>query len=502
MRGKVYLVGAGPGDPKLITLKAVECLTNADCILYDHLVNPEVLKYTSKRCEVIYVGKKGGKHTLPQNKINALLIKKAKEGKVIVRLKGGDPLIFGRGSEEARELARAKVPFEVVSGVTSAIAVPTYAGIPLTDRRFSSICTFVTGQEDPKKKGSAIDWEKLAKCDGTLVFLMGVKNLNMITDSLLKNGKDKDTPVAVITWGTLPEQRTLVSTLKDVVKDSKKEKIEPPSIIVVGEVVQLRKALNWFERKPLFGKRILVTRMEEGNGRLSALLENEGAYPVELATIQIKTLSDYSEFDGKVNEFSNYNWLIFTSANGIEYTLRRLSALGKDIRELKGPTICAIGPKTKEGLEDLGLKVEYFPSEFRAEAIVEFFKKAGVKGKRIIILRAKETRQVLPNGLKSLGAQVDCIPVYETVRPKRNLSDIDFDKVDCITFTSSSAVRNFASLFSKNKLNGIIKGKVIATIGPVTASTCKELKIKVDVEAKEYTLDGLTKAIAAYYKKR
>ncbi len=329
---------------------------------------------------------------------------------------------------------------------------------------------------------------------------MGVKNLKKIADSLLKNGKDKNTPVAIITWGTLPEQVTLISNLKDVVKEAHRKKVEPPSIIVVGDVVRLRKALNWFERKPLFGKRILVTRMEETDGRLAWLLENEGAYPVELPTIQIRPLRHYSEFDHKINEFSNYDWIIFTSANGIGHTLRRLNRLGKDIRQLKGPKICAIGPKTKERLEELGLKVEYFPSEFRAEAIVEFFKKEGIKGKRVIMLRAKEARQVIPRGLKSLGAHVDCIPVYETIRPKAKLSDIDFDEVDCITFTSSSAVRNFASLFSRDKLRRIIKGKVIAAIGPVTTSTCRELNIKVDVEAKRYTLDGLTKAITDYYK--
>lgn len=493
-KGKVFLIGAGPGDPKLITLKGLEALKEADCIIYDYLVNASLLHYRKKDAEIIYVGKKQGDHTLSQDKINKLLIRKAMSGRTVARLKGGDPFIFGRGGEEALSLAKAKVPFEVISGITSAISVPAYAGIPLTDRTLSSTCTFITGQEDPKKKESGIDWKNLAKTKGTLVFLMGTKNLRRISNNLIKNGMNKETPLAVITKGTLPTQKTLISKLKN----ANKLVIKPPSIIAIGDVVSLRKHLIWYEKKPLFGKNILVTRMEDSEGRLSNLLKEKGATPIEFPTIETHPLKNYSSFDSKISEFSNYDWVIFTSANGIRYTLHRLNVLKKDIRELKGPKICAIGPKTKERIEELGLKVEYIPYEYCAEAIVKYFKNKDIKNKNILILRAKIARNILPFGLKKLGAKVDCIPVYETKLPKLNSRKIDFNSIDCLTFTSSSTVKNFIKIVSKKNL----KCKKIAVIGPVTSRTCKDLGIKVNIQAKKYTLDGLVNTIADYYKRK
>lgn len=457
--GKVYLIGAGPGDPGLITLKAIEALKEADCVFYDYLVNPEILKYARSGAELI-------KHT--KGPMDKLLIKRAKEGKIIARLKSGDPFVFGRGSEEAQAMAKAGIPFEVISGVTSAVSVPAYAGIPLTDRRINSQCTFITGQEDPKKKASNIDWGT----KGTLVFLMGAGNLKKIAGNLLKHGRDKNTPVAIITWGTLPEQKTIIATLSKMAR----KQVKPPSVIVVGEVVRLRKALNWFEEKPLFGKRVLVT----APNKMAPLLEREGAHAIEFPVIEIRPLRF------KVKEISGYDWLIFTSVNGVRYALQEL----KDVRELKGPKICAIGPKTREAIEELGMKVEFIPFKYSNKDMARAFKNRKIKNKRILILRSSLAEETLEKALESLGNIVDSIPVYETrmLPIKKRIPPFD-----CITFTSSSCVRNFPK--------SALKGKTVATIGPATTKTCRELGIKEDVQAKKYTLEGLVEAIKDYYDK-
>lgn len=508
MKGKVYLIGAGPGDPKLITLKAVERLRNANCVIYDHLVNPEILKHAAAECEIIYAGKSGGEHTLSQDEINSLLVKKARDGKVVARLKGGDPFIFGRGSEEAQVLAKTKVPFEIISGVTSAIAVPTYAGIPLTDRKFSSTCTFITGQEDPSKRNSAIDWRNLSESKGTLVFLMGVANLKTIADSLTKNGKDKDTPVAIITWGTLPKQKTFVSTLKDVVKDARREEIKPPSIIVVGDVVRLRRTLNWFERKPLFGNRIIVTRTREQASFLSEKLSALGAEVVEIPTIKIVSLKPDRQLREAFSR-SEFDRIFFTSQNGVSEFAEFLERCGKDSRIFGKAKICAIGPETAKGLRSIGIKADFVPKQFVAEAIVKKMKlslrgafSATKQSKKEIapsalILRAKKARDVLPDGLKEAGFKVRVIDLYDTVIPKEGalmLKEALKERIDFITFTSSSTVDNFIKLLGKDykrKLSGI----KFASIGPVTSATLKKHGLKAVAEAKVYTIEGLVKAI-------
>ncbi|MBI3991623.1 MAG: uroporphyrinogen-III C-methyltransferase, partial [Candidatus Omnitrophica bacterium] len=389
-KGIVYLIGAGPGDPGLITLKGIECLKKAEVVIYDHLVNPQLLSYARKDAEIIYAGKIQNKHTLTQDEINRLLVKKASSGKCVARVKGGDPFIFGRGGEEAEALVRARINFEIVPGVTSAIAVPAYAGIPLTMRKFTSTVGFITGHEDPTKEISDIPWDKVSTGMGTLVFLMGLNNLPEIVNRLIYHGKKPETPVAVIQWGTLPKQRTVTGNLKDIAEKVKKEKLKPPSIIVVGDVVKLRNSLNWFEKRPLFGKRILVTRTREQASELSNMLKDLGADVIEFPTIEIRPISDYKKADNAISNLSQYSYLFLTSVNGVRFFKERLDALGLDSRAVAGVKVCAIGPRTAEELEKIGIKPDFIPSEYSAEGILN--KIHNLKGKNILILRAVEAR--------------------------------------------------------------------------------------------------------------
>jgi uroporphyrinogen III methyltransferase/synthase len=344
MKGKVYLVGAGPGDIGLLTVKGLRCLQKAEVVIYDFHLNAQVLNYINHEAEFIYAGKRGGHHTLTQDEINTMLIKKAKEGNTICRLKGGDPFVFGRGGEEAETLSREGIEFEVVPGVSSSIAAPAYAGIPLTHRLFSSSFAVIPGYEDITKEESAIKWSKLATGVGTLVFLMAVKNVALIAQKLIDNGLSPDTPVAIVRWGTRPEQKTIVGTLKNIARILKEKDIKPPAVMVVGEVVRLRESLNWYEKKPMFGHRILVTREHL-----------EGFEPLEDALDSIET----------------YHWLIFTSRNGVRYFLKRFFEKDKDIRDLKGIKICTIGNRTAREIKKYGLKVDLIPERFRAEGLID-----------------------------------------------------------------------------------------------------------------------------------
>jgi uroporphyrinogen III methyltransferase/synthase len=373
-KGKVYLVGAGPGDPGLLTLKAQECLSRADVIVYDNLANRAFLQYALDPAEMIYVGKKGGCHTKSQAEINSLMVEKASKGQAVVRLKGGDPFIFGRGGEEAQELVKAGVDFEVVPGISSAVAVPTYAGIPLTHRDYTSTVAFITGHEDPGKEESDIEWDKIATGVGTLVFLMGVGNLKRITDTLMAHGRSPDTPVAVIRRGTIPEQRTLVGPLGNIAKLAKENHMTPPAIIVVGDVVGLREELDWFETRPLFGKCIVVTRAREQASGFLESLGRLGAECMEFPTIEVVPPESFDRLDRAIESLENYQWLVFTSVNGVKYFLERLKALGKDVRDLKGIKIGAIGPKTAETWHGLGINPDLMPDEYRAEAVVACFR--------------------------------------------------------------------------------------------------------------------------------
>jgi uroporphyrinogen III methyltransferase/synthase len=420
-----------------------------------------------------------------------------------VRLKGGDPFIFGRGGEEAQELKKAGVPFEIIPGVTSAIAVPAYAGIPLTHREYTSTVAFITGHEDLEKKTSDIAWDKLATGAGTLVFLMGVGNLAKISSSLMEHGRSPQTPVAVIRTGTVPEQQTVAGSLKDIADIAKKEKMRPPAIIVVGDVVRLREELNWFEERPLFGKRVVVTRAREQASEFLAVLTELGARCLEFPTIEVIPPESWGGLDRGVREVEGYHWLVFTSVNGVKYFFHRLETLGRDVRDLKGVKIAAIGPKTAEAVRSKGIRTDLVPKEYRAEAVVEAFKKEGLQGKRILLPRAWEAREVLPQELEKLGAAVDVVEAYRTIKPEGDKEGIremlQRGDIHMVTFTSSSTVNNFLDMFQGEPVLEWMEKTAVACIGPVTANRAEEKGLKVSLVAKEYTIPSLTQAIVDYF---
>jgi uroporphyrinogen III methyltransferase/synthase len=502
--GIVYLVGAGPGDPKLLTLRGRECLERADVVLYDYLANPVLLELVPARAERIYVGRRGRGRYHDQEEINGLLIERARAGKVVVRLKGGDPFVFGRGGEEAEALAAAGVPFEVVPGVTSAVAAPAYAGIPVTHRTLASTVTFVTGHEDPTKEVEALEWPRLATAHGTLVFLMGVKNLPAIVANLTREGKPGDTPAAIIRWGTKPGQQTVIGTLETIVDKAAEAHIEPPSVIVIGGVVRLREQLNWFETKPLFGRRVLVTRAREQAGELSRLLLEQGAEPVECPTIRIAPPETWAELDEAIADLKRYQWLVFTSVNGVKPFMDRLQRAGLDGRALAGLKLCCIGPRTAEALASHGLRADVMPSEYQAEGLIEAMKAAGVGTQRVLIPRAAVAREILPEQLRKLGADVRVVTAYRTVRPDVEAGRIrdllQKQALHVLTFASSSTVRNFCELFGgPDEVRRLTRGAVVACIGPITAKTAAEEGLTVTVTAAENTIPALVEAIVRYY---
>jgi len=500
--GKVFLVGAGPGDPLLITLKAVECIKKADVLVYDYLVNKVFLSYAKPCAEKIYVGKKASAHTLSQEGINQLIAGKAKEGKIVTRLKGGDPFIFGRGGEEGEILASDNIPFEVVPGITSAISAPAYAGIPLTHRDFTSTVAFITGHERAEKNKTSINWEKISTGVGTLVFLMGVKNLPEIVKNLTNNGKDSKTPVALVRWGTWSKQESLVGTLEDIVEKVSSQNFKAPAIIIVGGVVSLREKLNWFEKRPIFGKKIVVTRAREQASGFVSQLAGLGAQVLEFPTIKIVPPDSYQGLDAAIKEIESYDWVIFTSPNGVGCFLERLKACGKDIRDLKGVKICSIGPETAKRISNLGVSVDFVPSEYRAEGIIEGI--GEVSGKRILIPRAKEAREILPDTLREKGAFVNIATAYGTIKGDNDIdikSALENNEIDIITFTSSSTVKNFVSMVKERDCFSLLDGVKIASIGPITANTVKEEGLNTDIMPTEYTISALTDAIIEHFAK-
>lgn len=504
--GRVYLVGAGPGDAKLLTLRGRECLEQADVVLYDHLANPELLKFAPSHAERIYVGRKGRGGYRDQAEIHALLVTKAKEGKCVVRLKGGDPFVFGRGGEEAEVVADAGISFEVVPGVTAAVAVPAYAGIPVTHRTLASTVAFVTGHEDPAKPSSAMEWPRLASAEGTLVFLMGMKNLPQIVDRLTREGKPGTTPVALIRWGTYARQQTVVGTLSDIVAKASKADMSPPTVIVVGEVVRLRDRLNWYESRPLFGKGVLVTRPPDQAPALSSLLAAQGAEPVECPTLEIHPPESWTPVDEAINALSTYDWVIFTSVNGVQFFMRRLWFHQKDVRSLAGLHVCCIGPRTKEEAVCWGLAADLVPKDFQAEGILEAMGRLGVKGQRILIPRAKVAREILPDQLKAMGATVQVVQAYQAVPPAVEVAPIRErlrkGEIHYLTFTSSSTVRNFCRLFdNRQELQELTRNITVAVIGPITAETVQEEGLSVDVVALENTVPALVDAIIIHARK-
>lgn len=488
-----------------MTLRGREVLAHAEVVIYDYLANEEFLDFAPPEAERIYVGKKGGDHTLSQPGINELLVEKGREN-VVVRLKGGDPFVFGRGGEEAQILIAEGIPFEVVPGVTAAVAVPAYAGIPLSHRDHAASIAFVTGHERADRNDSKIEWDKLATAVGTLVFFMGVKNLPGICASLTAHGRSPETPVAVIRWGTTPRQETVIGTLGNIVEKVEQAGLKPPAITVVGDVVRLREELNWFESRPLFGRRILVTRAREQASDFKAMLAERGADCIEFPTIGIAPPPSWEPLDSAVARLSSYDWVIFTSVNGVRFFMERLRNAGLDSRELKGVRLAAIGPKTAEALEGYGLRPDLVPTEYRAESILTGLAGDGAAGKRFLLPRAMVARDVLPATLRERGATVDVAPAYQTVLPTGRSEEIlrllRGGEIDCLTFTSSSTVSNFFSLFNKEEILPCLETSVIACIGPITAETARKFGLSVDVIPKEYTIPGLTEAICSCYQKK
>lgn len=503
MNGKVFLVGAGPGDPGLITVRGRECIQQADVIIYDYLASPSLLNHASDQAEIIYVGKKGGDHTLSQEGINALIVRKAREGKLVTRLKGGDPFIFGRGGEEAEVLADEKIPFEIVPGVTSAIAAPAYAGIPLTHREYTPTVAFVTGHEDPTKEKSGIDWPALSRGIGTVVFFMGVKNLPLIVQKLMENGRDPETPVAVVRWGTTPRQRTVVGSMNTIVERTSEAGIKAPAIIVVGGVVGLRHALEWFEKRPLLGKKIVVTRARHQASDLVNRLNALGAECLECPTIEIIPPDDWDPLDEAIGTLDTYQWLTFTSVNGVAFFFKRLFELGRDVRALGHLKIAVIGPATEKKLAEFGLNTDILPEAYRAESVVDAFQRKKMAGMKVLLPRAEEARSVLPESLIKMGAEVNDVTVYRTrIAPDSGeelLHAMEEGHIDMVTFTSSSTVKNFVSLMPREDMDALLKNTVIASIGPITTETAVSLGLTVHITAEPYTIPGLCDAIVAHY---
>ncbi|WP_041274598.1 uroporphyrinogen-III C-methyltransferase [Desulforamulus reducens] len=502
-KGIVYLVGAGPGDPGLITVKGLECIRKADVLVYDRLASPRFLAYARPDVEIIYVGKSPDRHAMSQEDINQLLVDKAKEGKVVTRLKGGDPFVFGRGGEEAELLVENNLPFEVVPGITSAISVPAYAGIPVTHRGYTSTLAIVTGNEDPNKDDSSIAWDKIATGAGTLIFLMGMANLPAICTRLMEFGRSTETPVALIRWGTRPEQRTLIGTLENIHQRALEANFKNPAVIVVGEVVKLREKLAWFENRPMFGKRVIVTRSREQASVLSSAIEALGGEPWEFPTIQIAEPEDFTMLDSAITDVRSYRWVIFTSVNGVQRFFERMRNNKKDIRDLSDVRLCAIGPKTREELEKRGLMVDYVPGEYRAEEIVAGLRGKVMPGDRVLLPRADIARKLLPKALEEMGALVHEVVAYRTVLGDGNAKAIRESlangDISVVTFTSSSTVQNFVKLIAEEDLPRLMEKVVVASIGPITSDTARKLGLRVDVEAKEYTIGGLVQAITEHF---
>jgi uroporphyrinogen III methyltransferase / synthase len=502
--GIVYLIGAGPGDPGLMTVRGLELIRRADCLVYDYLANEAFLLEASPEAEIIYVGKKGGDHTLPQKDINQLLVEKAREGKTIVRLKGGDPYIFGRGGEEAQELGRHGIAFEVVPGITSAIAVPAYAGIPLTHRQHASLVSFITGHEDPTKPESSIPWEVLAKSPGTLVFLMGVKNLTDICRELQSFGKSAATPAAVIHRGTTPAQRSVIGTLGTIAQKVEAAGLTPPAIFVVGSVVKLQSELNWFETRPLWGKRILVTRSRHQASAFVKLLTEYGATCLEAPTIEVLPPDDsYAALDEAIKNLDRYHWLVFTSPNGVTAFFSRLFSLGLDVRALGECKLAAIGAATAQGLREHGLVADVVPADFRAEGLVSSLSPLVLPGQLLLLPRAQEAREVLPEEMANRGVVVHVVPSYKTAAPAKlppaTEKALQSGEVDVLTFASSSTVTNFARLVGQDHFQKLAAKAVIAAIGPVTAATLEKYGLRAQIQPQNYTIPALTQAIVDYF---
>lgn len=502
MSGKVYLVGAGPGDPRLITLRALECLQAADVVLYDALASEQLLEHVPPGAERRLVGKRHGRVTVEQHEIERLLVEHARAGRTVVRLKGGDPFVFGRGGEEAEACVAAGVAFEVVPGVTSAVAVPAYAGIPLTHREHASSVTFITGQPGPVAGAGdtgwadGCDWDGLVRGGGTLVFLMAMLRAPQITARLLDAGIAATTPAAAVRWGTTPRQQTITGTVADIAARVEAAALRPPVVLVVGGVAALAGTLAWYEKLPLFGRRIVVTRARHQAAELSSRLTDAGAEVLEYPVITIEDPDDAGALVAAYSGVGDYDWLLLTSVNGARRFLDGLVAAGHDIRELAGVRIAAIGPATARAVTDRGLLVAARPTEYVAEALVEAL--GDVAGRRLLLARAAVAREVLPDELRKRGARVDVVATYRTLLPTDVPAPQTLGEVDMVTFTSSSTVVNFDTLCSGNARE-VLAGRAVAAIGPITAGALRERGIEPDVLPPSYTVADLASAIIGHF---
>jgi uroporphyrinogen III methyltransferase / synthase len=502
--GRVFLVGAGPGAPDLITLRGADVLRLADVVIYDNLVSPESIRLAPPKAELIYAGKRGGEEkSIEQPELNAMLIEHARKGRVVVRLKGGDPFIFGRGGEEAEALARAHVAFEVVPGVTSAIAGPAFAGVPLTHREYGSFVAFVTGHEVESKDAPSVPWNELAaaaRSRGTLVILMATARMRATLDRIRAAGLSGETPALAVQWATTAAQKTVSATLATLAEEAARAGLGAPAVIVVGEFAGLRDHLRWVEQMPLFGRRIVVTRARSNASEFSTALRRLGAEAIEFPTIETAPPRSYAALDRAIKRIESFDWIIFTSANGVDSFIDRLKARGRDIRDLGRASIAAIGPATAARLADYAIRVTALPDEYRAERIVSAIGSRNIRGKRFLIPRAEVAREALPEILRDKGAkEVVVAPAYRTIKPKGAQVDrmrelIASGAIDLVTFTSSSTVTNFCELIGESGM-----GIKAAAIGPITAATAQERGFEVVVKPRQYTIEGMTEAITEHF---
>ncbi|HUJ11977.1 MAG TPA: uroporphyrinogen-III C-methyltransferase [Verrucomicrobiae bacterium] len=500
MKGKVYLVGAGPGDAGLITVRGLECIQLADVVVYDNLVNPSLLRHARSDAEIIFAGKTSKKHTLSQDEINALLVEKARAGNIVTRLKGGDPFVFGRGGEEAEALLQAGLEFEIVPGISSSIAAPAYAGIPVTHRAVATAFMVITGHEDPTKEESQVDWENVAKFFGTRVILMGVERIGTIATELMKHGLAGDTPVAMVRWGTTGKQQTIAGTLVTIASVADKADFKPPAVTIIGEVARLREKLNWFERRPLFGKRIVVTRSREQASELVRQLTDLGADVLEVPTIRIKPPQKIAPLREAIDGIGEYDWLVFTSPNGVDAFFREFFAKHKDLREIGPMRIAAIGAVTTQKLADLHLEVDLQPDQFTTEALLAEFKKSvSCENLKFLLPRADLADERLARGLEALGAIVDDLDAYQTVPETEDRNGhrarLLEEGADLITFTSSSTVTNFCELVDVGALRKQFPQMKFVSIGPQTSQAAREKGLEIAAEATEHTIAGLVETI-------
>jgi uroporphyrinogen III methyltransferase / synthase len=496
----VSLVGAGPGDPGLLTLRALRALETADVLLYDALVSDAVLALVPARCARVFVGKRGAEQAMPQDEIEALMIREAAHGRRVVRLKGGDPFVFGRGGEEAQALRAAGIPFDVVPGISSALAAPAYAGIPLTHRAYNAAFTVASGREDPTKPGSLLDWEKLANPHATLVFLMAAGNLGEIAEKLIAHGLPASTPAAVVQDGTRPTQRTCAGTLATIAADAKRAGIGAPAVAVFGDVVRLRAEVAWFDRLPLFGKRVLVTRPAAQAEDFALALTSHGAEPVRAPTIVLEPPGDLAAAHRCIDELSSYAWIVFTSVNGVDAFFDRLASLDADARYLGGVKVAAIGAKTAARLGRFGVRPDVMPAEFVGEEIARALIEAAHTGDRVLVYRAQEARDILPQMLADAGLEPIVVAAYRST----NVRDAHFrDKVagcDVLTFTSAGTVRGYVEQFENpTAAAAAARGRVVACIGPITAEAVQAAGMNVDVVATPYTTQALLEALEAHF---